>query len=306
MVHFERDAERPGTGRWCSTPGGPVPIAEFLAERDIIVNCTLQDPAAPTDYLHTGLELDAVPAGKPDRRRLLRRGDGLRLGPAHDVRRAHVRRRRPHVHYYGVDHTPSYLWNSATWDISEALIPHLRTVMDGPGAWDHDQTIGRAIQIRDGVIRNPKIPVVPAALRRSSRIPGCKPGGKPGRGHLRPADGRPGPSWEYARPHSRHPAHGVLADPHRKANGWAAGGGTRRPLPPRAWPGRSSGPRRCSAPSGRPASAPTTRPPIGSASRVPAFAFLLGWADRGRAPRRAGQPPGRIEPEGPGGALPRA
>jgi len=61
------------------------------------------------------------------------------------------------VHYYAVDHSPSYLWNSATWEISEALIPHLRTVMDGPGAWDRDQTIRQAIEIRDGVICNPKI-----------------------------------------------------------------------------------------------------------------------------------------------------
>ena len=27
------------------------------------------------------------------------------------------------VHYYAVDHSPSYLWDSATWEISEALIP---------------------------------------------------------------------------------------------------------------------------------------------------------------------------------------
>ena len=37
------------------------------------------------------------------------------------------------VAYYGVDHSPGYLWNSATWGISEALIPFLRPVMDGPG-----------------------------------------------------------------------------------------------------------------------------------------------------------------------------
>jgi len=58
--------------------------------------------------------------------------------------------------------------NSATWEISEALIPHLRTVMDGPGAWDRDQTIGWAIQIRDGVIRNPKIV---SFQRRSAEFP---------------------------------------------------------------------------------------------------------------------------------------
>ena len=61
------------------------------------------------------------------------------------------------VAYYGVDHSPAYLWNSATWAISEALIPYLRTVMDGPSAWDRDRTIRLAIEIRAGVVENPKI-----------------------------------------------------------------------------------------------------------------------------------------------------
>jgi alanine dehydrogenase len=63
----------------------------------------------------------------------------------------------PSLHYYGVDHSPSHLWDSATWEISEALLPHLGTVMKGPGAWASDETISRAIEIRDGVIQNPKI-----------------------------------------------------------------------------------------------------------------------------------------------------
>jgi len=61
------------------------------------------------------------------------------------------------VTYYGVDHSPTYLWNSATWDISEALLPHLRSVLRGPAGWDEDVTIRRAIEIREGVIQNPKI-----------------------------------------------------------------------------------------------------------------------------------------------------
>ena len=36
-------------------------------------------------------------------------------------------------------------------------MPHLRTVISGPRAWEADKTIGRAIEIRDGVIQNPKI-----------------------------------------------------------------------------------------------------------------------------------------------------
>jgi hypothetical protein len=61
------------------------------------------------------------------------------------------------VHYYAVDHSPSYLWDSATWEISEALIPHLRTVMSGPDRWQEGETIRRAIEIRDGVVQNPRI-----------------------------------------------------------------------------------------------------------------------------------------------------
>ncbi len=38
-----------------------------------------------------------------------------------------------------------------------ALLPHLRPVLTGPQAWDTNETIRRAIEIRDGVIRNPRI-----------------------------------------------------------------------------------------------------------------------------------------------------
>ena len=59
--------------------------------------------------------------------------------------------------YYAVDHSPSYLWNSATWEISEALLPHIETVLAGPAAWNETPTISRAIEIRDGVVLNPGI-----------------------------------------------------------------------------------------------------------------------------------------------------
>lgn len=56
-----------------------------------------------------------------------------------------------------MDHSPSYLWNSATWEISEALLPFLETVLAGPAAWQDSETISRAIEIRDGTIVNPSI-----------------------------------------------------------------------------------------------------------------------------------------------------
>ena len=59
--------------------------------------------------------------------------------------------------YYAVDHSPSYLWNSATWENSAAVIPFLRTVLEGGAAWDADETMSRAIEIRDGLVVNPAI-----------------------------------------------------------------------------------------------------------------------------------------------------
>jgi alanine dehydrogenase len=61
------------------------------------------------------------------------------------------------VFYYAVDHTPSYLWNAATWEISNSLISYLPIVMGGPEEWEGSETIRRAIEIKDGMIQNPKI-----------------------------------------------------------------------------------------------------------------------------------------------------
>jgi alanine dehydrogenase len=61
------------------------------------------------------------------------------------------------LHYYAVDHSPSFLWNSATWENSEALLEHLPVIMAGPEAWEADETIRRAIEIREGRVENPRI-----------------------------------------------------------------------------------------------------------------------------------------------------
>jgi N5-(carboxyethyl)ornithine synthase len=61
------------------------------------------------------------------------------------------------VSYYAVDHTPSYLWESASRSISAALIVHLPTVLAGPVRWQENETIRQAINIQDGVIKKPAI-----------------------------------------------------------------------------------------------------------------------------------------------------
>ncbi len=137
------------------TDRGRVPLAPFLAEADIVVNCTLQDPNAPWMYLRND-DLDAFAPGSLIVDVSCDEGMGFEWArptsfadPMFEV--------GDHIRYYAVDHSPSHLWDSATWEVSEAVLPFLRTVMEGPASWDDDDVISRAIEIRDGGIVNPAI-----------------------------------------------------------------------------------------------------------------------------------------------------
>jgi alanine dehydrogenase len=154
LVNYERDPEH--AGRTLALSGSrPVSVAAFLAEHDVVVNCILQDTDEPLMFVR-GDELDGFAPGSLFIDVSCDEGMGFEWArptsfadPTFTV--------APGVSYYAVDHSPSYLWDSATWEISEALIPFLATVMSGDDAWDADQTIRRAIEIRAGVVQNPRI-----------------------------------------------------------------------------------------------------------------------------------------------------
>ncbi len=137
------------------TEMGRMPLAAYLAENDIIVNCTFQDTAAPLVYLQTE-DLDAFRRGSLVVDVSCDEGMGFSWArpttfdePMFEVGHG--------VQYYAVDHSPSYLWASATWENSAALIPFLRPMMEGRSAWAADETLSRAIEIWDGRIMNPSI-----------------------------------------------------------------------------------------------------------------------------------------------------
>ena len=140
---------------WADTPDGLVPVADLLADNDIVVNCVLQDPDAPLVFV-TEEDLAAFAAGSliVD----VSCDVGMGFSWAHPTSFVQpIIEMANGVHYYAVDHSPSYLWNSATWEISEALLPHIEALLAGPATWDETPTIARAIEIRDGVVLNPGI-----------------------------------------------------------------------------------------------------------------------------------------------------
>ncbi len=137
------------------TDEGEVPLPEFLSEHDIIVNCVLQDPDAPLMFL-TEDDLDVLASGTMVVDVSCDEGMGFSWARPTSFSSPSLVV-GDDVLYYAVDHSPSYLWNSATWEISDALLPFLPTILGGPQAWVADDTIRRAVEIRDGVIENPAI-----------------------------------------------------------------------------------------------------------------------------------------------------
>jgi alanine dehydrogenase len=131
------------------------PLPALLAEHDVIVNCVLQDPNSPMSFLMNA-DLPMLPSGTLIVDVSCDEGMGFEWAkpttfdePSFTVGDG--------VTYYAVDHSPSYLWNSATWEISQALLPYVGKVLSGSAAWDADETLRRAIEIRDGVVQNPHI-----------------------------------------------------------------------------------------------------------------------------------------------------
>jgi len=154
IVRLEHDAEDPA-GSDAIVEGMAVPLVTFLAEHDIVVNCVLQDTGSPWMFVRQQ-DLGAFAPGSLFVDVSCDEGMGFDWAqpttfddPMFDVVDG--------IHYYAVDHSPSLLWDAATWEISEALLPYLATVLGGPEAWETDETIRRAIEIRDGVIQNPEI-----------------------------------------------------------------------------------------------------------------------------------------------------
>jgi alanine dehydrogenase len=154
IVHFERDAGSPARCH-ALCESGPMPLGVYLARFDIVVNCVLQDTSAPLIFI-TDNDLTAFSPGTliVD----VSCDTGMGFSWARPTSFADpMFTPGGGIHYYAVDHSPSLLWNSASWEISQALLPHLRTVLGGSGSWDSDQTIRRAIEIRGGIIENPGI-----------------------------------------------------------------------------------------------------------------------------------------------------
>ena len=129
-------------------------LADDLVEMNVIVNGILQDTERPLMFLDEA-DLNRM---KPGALIIdISCDDGMGFPFARPTSFEQPTFEVGDLTYYAVDHSPSHLWRSASWELSRAVLPYLETVLGGPEAWARDETIERAIPIREGRVLNERI-----------------------------------------------------------------------------------------------------------------------------------------------------
>jgi len=129
-------------------------LSDLIGESDILINGTLQEPDHPVDFV-TQAEKSHI---KPHSLIIdVSCDEGMGFYFAKPTTFKKPMFQVGSADYYAVDHTPSYLWESASRSISAALVVHLPTVVDGRASWQENETIRRAVNIDAGVVVKPNI-----------------------------------------------------------------------------------------------------------------------------------------------------
>lgn len=129
------------------------PASESLAEYDVIVNCILQNPLHPITFLkrddalkmkHSLLIVDVSSDEK------------MGFDFAHPTGFDQPSFEIGKVTYFAVNHSPTYFYESASYEISGALFPFLKHIINN-GTYKGNITLERAIDIEEGKIINKSI-----------------------------------------------------------------------------------------------------------------------------------------------------
>ena len=134
--------------------GSETALSDLISESDIIVNGTFQEPDHPMDFV---IEAEKT-CLKPGSLIIdVSCDEGMGFYFAKPTTFKNPMFKIGETDYYAVDHTPSYLWESASRSISAALVVYLPTVLEGRASWQRNETIRRAVNIDAGVIVKPII-----------------------------------------------------------------------------------------------------------------------------------------------------
>ncbi|MDA3861903.1 MAG: N(5)-(carboxyethyl)ornithine synthase [Melioribacteraceae bacterium] len=130
------------------------PLSDLISESEIIINGTYQDTDNPINFVNED-EKDSLKVGSLIIDVSCDEGMGFYFAKPTTFKNPILNIDK--IDYYAVDHTPSYLWESASRSISAALIIYLRTILEGHESWMKNPTIQHAINSDKGVIKKESV-----------------------------------------------------------------------------------------------------------------------------------------------------
>ena len=130
------------------------PLSDLINESEIIINGTYQDTDNPIDFI-TEDEKSSLKFGSLIIDVSCDEGMGFYFAKPTTFKNPIIK--IDSIDYYAVDHTPSYLWESASRSISAALIGYLETILGGHKSWMKNRTIQKAINTDKGVIKKESV-----------------------------------------------------------------------------------------------------------------------------------------------------
>jgi len=130
------------------------PLSDLINKSEIIINGTYQDTDNPINFIIEE-EKETLKPGTLIIDVSCDEGMGFYFAKPTTFENPiiHVDK----IDYYAVDHTPSYLWESASRSISAALIVYLPTILGGHKSWLENPTIQNAINTDKGVIKKESV-----------------------------------------------------------------------------------------------------------------------------------------------------
>lgn len=126
------------------------PLIDVLTSADIIVNGVLQNPNHPVIFIRD----EDVPAFKKQCLLIdISCDEGMSFSFAQPTSFTDPVFRKGNILYYAVDHTPTLLWDSASWEISNCVIQYLPHLTKATS----NKTLDNATDMREGKILNEDI-----------------------------------------------------------------------------------------------------------------------------------------------------
>lgn len=128
--------------------------SKILGEYNIIVNCVLQDPLSPTNFvfeteindLHSVDNIIDVSCDE---------GMGFYFAKPTTMNNPVFEVNNTKIKYYSVDHTPTIYWDASSYQISKVVLYYISDILSS--AWNKNEVLNNAAEIIDGKIKNNKI-----------------------------------------------------------------------------------------------------------------------------------------------------